>query len=432
MATNISVVIAALLFSAFFSATEIAFVSANRLHLAIQRRRGSRSAEYLSRMIDRPGYFIGMTLIGNTAALVIYGVFMARLLDPVIAEYLVDWGGTMAANADSESLVRMVLQTAISTLIVLATAEFLPKSLALINPERMLGLFTYPVYGLYVATFPLVWAVVSLTRLLIVKVFRVPYSEERPAFGLTDLNDYLQNTVETKETPGSSVDTKIFDNALKFKTVKVRDCMVPRPEIQAIEVSAGIEGLREAFTRTGHSKILVYRESIDNIIGYAHMLSLYRRPESLEQALSKIRIVPETMPVHELMVSFLQERKSIALVVDEFGGTSGIVTTEDIIEEIFGDIEDEHDEDDLETRQIDDDNYLLSARNEIDDLNEQFGLGLPEGDYDTLAGLILSVHEDIPAIGDEIEIPGYRATVKSMNDAKIDKVHLRRDATLGV
>ncbi len=409
-------ILATLALSAFFSGMEIAFVSADRLHVELQSKKGSLSGQIISKFIKNASRFISTTLVGNTLALVLYGIYMAQLLDPIIRENLPDL-------IQSEALV-MISQTVLSTLIVLVTAEFLPKSIFMINPNSMLSFFALPMDVIYRAMYPVVALVVSSSRFMITKVFRQPYEEDKPVFRLTDLNNYIKNTLLADEDTNVEVDTKIFNNALEFKTIRIRECMLPRTEIVAVEIEDSIEDLKQAFIESGHSKILVYRDSIDDVIGYCHSLALFKKPKQIADILTPIIIVPETMLANELMIQFISERKSLALVVDEFGGTSGIVSIEDIIEEIFGEIQDEHDDEDWVEQEIDDHTYIFSARHEIDYLNEKYNWNLPHGDYETLGGLILSLTEDLPKVGEVIEHHPYTFIIQTTHDIRIDTVKL--------
>ncbi len=406
-----------LVFSGFFSGMEIAFISANKLHIEIQKEKSGFSGKILSKFSENRAQFLATTLVGNNLALVFYGILMASLLDPWIRTW---------APGDSEILV-LILQTIISTALVLVTAEFLPKSIFLINPDVLLSLFAIPMDLIYrLFKFP-VWLIVIVSKFFITKILGIEYSEDKPVFGLTDLNNYIKKTFGEGDSNQSSdveVDTDLFSNAIEFKSVRVRECMIPRTEVIALDVQDPIEELKSLFIESGHSKIVIYKETIDDVIGYCHSLELFKKPKDIKSIMNPIIIVPETMPANELMVQFITERKSLALVVDEYGGTSGIVSMEDIIEEIFGEIQDEHDDEYLTEEKMDDANFLLSARHEVDYLNEKYEWGLPEGDYDTLGGLILEFNENIPSKNDVIEIPPFTFTIFSMADNRIDNVKL--------
>lgn len=416
------IILASIIFSAFFSGIEIAFVSADKLQIELQRKQGELAGRILGGFMNRPSSFIGTTLVGNTIALVVYGYFMAVLLEPPIARMLPE--GLTPELAD---ILVLLLQTLVSTLVVLVTAEFTPKSVFLLNPNWLLNVFAIPVMIIYVIMYPVVWIITNLSQFIIRKVLGLPYSEDKPVFELTDLNNFIQRNMVHQDDgrdSGELVDTKIFNNALEFKTIRVRDCMVPRTDIKAVEIDDDIETLKKAFFESGHSKILVYRDSIDDIIGYCHSLELFKKPKDIASILAPIIIVPETMLVNELMIQFITEHKSLALVVDEFGGTSGIVSIEDIIEEIFGDIQDEHDVEELIELQLSPSIFKLSARQEIDYLNEKWGWGLPTGDYETIGGLILSVKQDIPSMEEEIQVGPYKFTVLGIQGNRIDMVKL--------
>lgn len=413
----IVIIVIALLFSAIFSGIEIAFISADKLHIELKSKQGAGAARILSGFINDSSRFIATTLVGNTISLVIYGIYMAKLLEPVIASNLPDM--------ISKDLAVPIIQTIIATFIVLVTAEFTPKSLFLLNPNRMLKFFAPLLRLINWLLYPLVWVMINASKLIIEKILGLEYSDDKPVFGLIDLNNYVKNVLNsaTKEDE-VDVNAKIFTNALEFKTVRVRECMIPRTEIAAVELNDSIADLKEAFVESGHSKILVYKDSIDDIVGYCHSLKLFTRPGTVENILTPISIVPETMLANELMIQLITEHKSLALVVDEFGGTSGIVSIEDIIEEIFGEIKDEHDDEDLVEQQLDEDTYLLSARHEIDYLNETYQWHIPEGDYDTLGGYILSEIENIPEINEIIDLPRFTIKIVSKEDTHIETVKM--------
>lgn len=412
-------VIITLVLSAFFSGIEIAFISADKLHIELQSKKGIFSGEIVAKFINNASRFISTTLVGNTLALVLYGIYMAKILDPVLRVNL----PIILVNEP----VILTVQTILSTVIVLITAEFLPKSIFMINPNRMLTFFAIPMDIIYRISYPLVMLVVFLSRFIIVNILRQEYEEDKPVFRLTDLNNYIRYTLKAEEGTGVEVDTKIFNNALEFKSIRVRECMLPRTDIIAVDIQDTVEELKTAFINSGHSKILVYKDSIDDVIGYCHSLELFKKPKSIDSILTPIIIVPETMLANELMIQFISERKSLALVVDEFGGTSGIVSIEDIIEEIFGEIHDEHDEEDLIEQKIDQNTYVFSARHEIDYLNDKYEWELPTGDYETLGGLILTLTEDLPNVGDVIQNDHYTFVIQSVHDIRIDTVKLLID-----
>lgn len=409
--SHIVIILLCLLFSAFFSGIEIAFISADKLHIELLFQKGKISGRVLSYFQKHKSRFIATTLVGNNLALVVYGIFMALLIEPILIEVLPFWM--------QEDTVLLIIQTLISTIVVLITAEFIPKSLFLINPDFLLAFFALPMMIIFVILFPVVAFVQGIT-----KVMKVDETPAAPVYGLTDLNNYIKKNVMHSEEEDTEIDAKIFNNAIEFKQVKVRECMIPRTEIVAVDVEDDMEELTRAFMESGHSKIVVYRETIDDVIGYSHSLELFKKPTEIKKILTPIPIVPETMPANELLIQFINERKSLALVVDEFGGTSGIVSMEDVIEEIFGEIRDEHDDEYLVEEQLSKKDYILSARHEIDYLNEKYGWKLPEGDYDTLGGLILSENENIPEVDDLIEIGEYTCQIISKQDNRIDRVKL--------
>ncbi|GAB4233869.1 MAG: hemolysin family protein [Ekhidna sp.] len=410
------IILICILFSAFFSGMEIAFVSADKLHIEVLKKKGKLAGRILSLFTSNQSQFLATMLVGNNIALVLYGIYMAGLLEPVAASIL-------PAVLESD-VMTLIVQSILSTALVLITAEFLPKSLFMINPDVSLRLFAFPMGLIYFLMYPVVFLVVKLSAVFIM-FFGYKLSDEKPVFGLTDLNNYIKNNIlNIKNEEEAEIDAKIFNNAIEFKTVKVRECMIPRTEIVAVDETDTIEDLRKLFVESGHSKILVYRESIDEVIGYCHALELFKKPSDIKSILAPILIVPETMLANELLIQFITEHKSLALVVDEYGGTSGLVSIEDVIEEIFGEIRDEHDDEYLTEQQLDEHNFIFSARHEIDYLNDKYGLGLPEGEYDTLGGLIFEFHEDIPDVNEVIEIPPFVITIFTMEENRIDKVKL--------
>ncbi|WP_375579403.1 hemolysin family protein [Marivirga tractuosa] len=410
-------IIVSLLFSAFFSGTEIAFISSNKLHIELQSQQGIISGKILSKFLEKPSSFIGTMLIGNTISLVVYGIYMAKMIEPILI--------TNLPLFFQNDVFILLAQTFIATIFVLFIAEFTPKSIFLLNPNGLLSFFAVPLWLIYYLTYPIVFFIVSLSKVFIKYVLRLNYEEDKPVFGLTDLDHFVKNTVQLDHQESKvELDKKIFNNALEFKTIKVRECMIPRTEVVAVDIEDTIEELKDAFNDSGHSKVLIYKDTIDDVIGYCHSLALFKKPSTVKEILTPIIIVPETMPANELMIQFIQEHKSLALVVDEFGGTSGIVSLEDIIEEIFGEIQDEHDDEDLVEEKISADTFVFSARLEIDYINDKYLLNLPEGDYDTLGGFILSITENFPQLKEEVSSPPFRFVIESMEENRINLVKL--------
>jgi CBS domain containing-hemolysin-like protein len=405
-----------LIFSGFFSGMEIAYISADKLRIEMLSQKKGLMASSLSYFQKHRARFLSTTLVGNNLALVLYGILMANLLEPRILNILPHW-------IDSP-IITLVIQTLIATFIVLITAEFLPKSLFLLNPNTLLRIFSLPMMGLFVLMSPLVWMVEIISKFIVTRIFQLSYAENQSLFALTDLNNFIKKNSEHSEIEDQEIDVKFFNNAIEFKEIQVRECMIPRTEIIAVDINDDLLKLSAAFIDSGHSKIIVYKENIDNVIGYCHSLEMFKKPKSIKDILTTILIIPETMPANKLLVKLIAEQKSLALVVDEFGGTAGLVSIEDVMEEIFGEIRDEHDDEFLIEQKIADNIYLLSARHEIDALNEKYNWSLPKGDYDTLGGLILAKNEDIPTSRDEIGIDHFLFQIINMEDNRIDQVRL--------
>lgn len=413
--TLIFAIVISIIFSFFFSCIEVAYLAANKLMLEEDAKKNKISSKILFFFIRRPTWLLGTTRVGYCTAIVFFSYFMAQILFPVTADLL--------PKVLHHILFVVVVQIILSTLLILFTAQFLPKTLGNINPNRVLSLFAIPFGILFLVLFVFTYLIVRLSKIIIVYVLRLEFNEMNPLFGFTDLNLYFQKIYNVKHGHGDlQLNQKILHNALEFKTVKIRECMIPRNEITAVEVNDSMEKLQQTFLESGHSKIIIYRKSIDDIIGYCHSSSLFKRPNKIEDILTSIISVPETTLANELMLRFIQEKKGLAVVMDEFGGTSGIVSREDVIEEIFGEIDDEHYEDDLIEQKLDELNYLLSARLEIDYLNEKYNWELPIGEYETLGGLILSYTEDFPQPGETISIAPFLFTIQATRDYRIDTI----------
>ena len=405
-----------LLLSAFFSGMEIAFVSSNKLRIEIDKSNKGIMRKVIDLFVSNSGMYITTILVGNNVVMVIYGIFMSDFLDPKLDALGVTVG------------MRMFLVTLISTLIVLVTGEFFPKVIFRAKPNVFLKIFAIPVFIFYIIFFPISYFSVWFGG-LILRIFtgtKLAYKEENRAFGKIDLNNLIEEGEGTGTQNEEEHDIKLFRNALDFSEVKLRECIVPRPDIVALPIESSLDELRELFVKTGLSRILIYRDNIDNVIGYVHSSALFHYPETVEKAVSKILIVPETMSALRLLNLFTKEQKSVAVVVDEFGITAGMITIEDIMEEIFGEIEDEHDHLNLKEEQLSANEYLFSGRLEVDYLNEKYSLNLPENEeYETLAGLILYYNEDIPATGEKIEIEGLEFEIVSVKGARIEEVIVR-------
>ena len=413
---SILIILLTLMFSAFFSGMEIAFISSNKLRIELDKKQGLVYGKILSLFARKPGMYIVTMLIGNNIALVIYGITMAILLEPLIRNFI-----------SSETGI-MVTQILVSTLLILVTGEFLPKTLFRINPNLSLNIFALPLLLIYIVFYPVSIFTIGLSRFILKYLFRVKGKLDRPeiVFGKIDL-DHLVSESQTLPESEENIrqDIRIFQNALDFADVKVRECMIPRTEIIAVEEKTGLKTLVKTFTETGLSKILVYKESPDDIIGYINVKDLLKNPKSFRSRINTISIVPETMPANRLLELLMKEKKSIALVVDEFGGTSGLVTVEDILEEIFGEIEDEHDYIQLVEKKISDAEFILSGRLEIDYLNSKYHLNIPEqDDYETIAGFILFHYESIPALNETIVIPPFEFRVLKVSHTRLELLKL--------
>lgn len=411
------IIVATILLSAFFSGMEIAFVSANKLRLELDKQSDPFTSRILKLVTANPGNYIATMLVGNNIALVIYGIAFAALLEPVLFNFV-----------HTESIV-LLLQTAISTLIILVFAEFLPKTLFRIIPNALLNVFTFPLAFFYIVFYPITRITVGITGILMKSFLKTDITAKNKnlVFGRVDLDEFVNETDDVRLEKSEIVETevKLFRNALDFSKVKLREIMVPRTEIEMLDIDSSVAELRQKFVETGFSRIIFFDESIDNIVGYVHSSAIFRNPETIKPHITDVLIVPETMPANKLLSNFIQEHRSIAIVVDEFGGTSGMVTSEDILEEIFGEIEDEHDVSDIIERKISHNEFIFSGRSEIDLLNEKFFLDLPESeDFETLAGFILYHHESIPKINSLIKIGNFHFKILKASNTKIELVKL--------
>lgn len=408
-----TVILICLLLSAFFSGMEIAFVASNKLRIEIDKTDKSISQTLIDLFISNSGMYITTMLVGNNVVMVIYGIFMKDYLSGYLDFLHLSLG------------MKMLVETLITTLIILFFAEFLPKTLFRLRPNAFLRVFAVPVFLFYLLFFPITYFSVWFggVVLRIVTGRKMEQKEPNKAFGKVDLNNLIEEGEVSDEKKEEIHEIKLFRNALDFSEIKLRECIVPRTDLIGLPIDADMKELTDLFVETGLSRILIYKENIDNIIGYVHSSSLFKNPANIGQALSGVIIVPETMSASHLLNLFIKQQRSIAVVVDEFGITAGIVTIEDIMEEIFGEIEDEHDHPSLKEEVLSDHEYIFSGRLEVDYLNEKYGLNLPENEeYETLAGYVLYFNESIPAEGEKIAIDNIVFEVLNVKNARIEEI----------
>ncbi len=417
MTATILQIVVVILFSALFSGIEIAFVSSNKLLMGIDLNDKGIKSYVINKYYSNSNNFISSILVGNNIVLVIYGILMAELLMEPLNGITKNEG------------IHLVLETIISTIIIIFTGEFIPKALFRINPNGAMKRAAIPLYPIYILLYPMARFTTWLSC-LILRIFNIKIDKEARdiTFTKNELNDLIQDSIENAKDDQEAIDNdvKIFQNALDFSDIRVRDCYVPRTEIDAVEVNTPIEELKSMFIESGHSKIVVFKETIDNIIGYIHSSELFRCGDKWQKKICKMPIVPETLSAQKLMRILMQQKKSLAVVLDEFGGTSGIISLEDLVEEIIGDIEDEHDSNNHIAKQLGDGEFLLSGRLEVERINELFELGLPESDeYQTLGGLILSYHQRFPQINETITIDKFQIRIVKQRSNKIELVKMK-------
>lgn len=410
----IVIVVVSVTLSAFFSGMEIAFTSANRLRMEIDRKRGGVVGRIIERFASKPGEFITTMLVGNNIVLVVYSTFMAKLIHIVAAKM----GIPMAEDA-------VVIETLISTLVIIFLGEFTPKSVFKMRPNAFFKALILPVYLFYLILFPIAKFSTAISfGILRLVGLKVKEEHNIKSFGKIDLENLIDESAESEKVQANEL--KIFQNALDFSDLRVRDCMVPRVDVEAVEVTISIEELTERFIATNFSRLFVWEESIDNIVGYVTTKSLFRNPKNIREILMPVRYVPETMVTEKLMGEMIRSRQSVAVVIDEFGGTAGIISLEDVLEEIVGEIEDEHDEPELVEKVLKDKQWVLSCRLEVAYLNERYGLGLSEeGEYDTLAGYIIDHYGGIPAVGTIIESEGKEIKILKSTSSKVELAKVR-------
>lgn len=414
-----TIILVALFFSAFFSGMEIAFVAANKLKVEVDKQTGGLSAKLMSRFVRSESSFISTMLVGNNIALVIYGISFAAMMRAILT-----MEGVPAPLQNEPSI--FIIQTLVSSLVILIFAEFLPKTLFRINPNRFLSFFALPVTAIYYLLYPIIGLTLFLSNRIMKVVMNTDFTNSTKVFDAIDMDNFLKEFGDAGEDQGEEQrDIQIFRNAIEFPDIKLRECMVPRTEVVAVSQTERIPDIRRIFSETGLSKVMVYNESIDDITGYVHAFDFFAHPRALKEVLRPVLLVPETMYANKLLKNLIQQRKSVAVVVDEFGGTAGIITIEDIIEEIFGEIDDEYDVEDLVEKQTGTGEYLFSARLEIDYLNEKYKLDLPESEeYETLGGLIINEEERIPHKGEDISIGHLTIRILEVSEKRVELVRV--------
>ena len=410
MEVDITIILISIIFSAFFSGMEIAFVSANKLHIELEKKRKGFIPNILRKLTKNSSKFITTMLVGNNISLVLYSYFMGK----VIVEYY--------------GINSILIQTVISTILILVTAEFLPKAIFRVYANETLKILALPAYFFYVLLYIFSFVINGISDFFLKFIFRTDKDAQQTVFSKEELGNYITEQLEFGNDSEEEIDSEIqiFQNALEFQKVKAREIMVPRTEILAIEIHEKVSKLSESFINSGFSKILVYKTSLDDIIGHVNAFELFKKPKTIKSILLPVEIVPESMMINDVLNSLMKKRKSIAVVVDEYGGTSGMITVEDVVEELFGEIEDEHDVQELTDERITETEFKFSARLEIDYLNEEYNLIIPKEEaYETLGGFIIDHTENIPEKGEVLEILGYEITILGVSSSKIEEIRLK-------
>ena len=410
----ITVALLSLFFSAFFSGIEIAFISANKLQLELDKNTGKFPSNIISYFSKNESDFITTMLVGNNIALVFYGIVMTQILTPELSEYF------------SSSLSLLLAQTFITTIIVLITAEFLPKAIFRIFPNQILKIFSLPIYLFFVVFRPLALLMLNTANIILKYIFKQEISNDKQVFGKNDLDDFLSNVKSAEGIEDTRVEVEMLQNALDLTDKKVRECMVPRTDIIAMDMISSINDVKEKFIETKLSKLLIYKGNIDKVIGYIHSSDLFKNPKNVRSVLLPISFVPESMLAMDMLNQFIENNKGVALVVDEFGGTSGMITIEDVTEEIVGEIVDEHDVEELTDEQLSENSFRFFGKIDIEMVNKKYNLQLPESDeYETIAGLLLHHFEEIPKKDDVIELEEYQFNIINVNETTIQEVRLK-------
>ena len=415
MEIEVIIILSSIILSAFFSGMEIAFVSANKLHIELEKKREGFIPKILNRITQKSSKFITTMLVGNNISLVVYSYYMGQFLVDILP----------LKHYNEFSI--LLIQTLISTIIILITAEFLPKAIFRIYANEVLKLFAVPAYVFYVIFHFFSELITLISDFLLRVFFKTNADEEQTEFSKEELGNYISEQLETgNEDDEMDSEIQIFQNALEFHNVKAREVMVPRTEIIAVEIHEKVANLRNIFIDTGLSKVLVYKTSLDDVIGYVNAFELFKRPKTIKSILLPIELVPESMLINDVLNSLMKKRKSVAVVVDEYGGTSGMITVEDIVEELFGEIEDEHDTQEFLEKKLSEEEFEFSARLEVDYLNEEYGVNIPKSEaYETLGGFIIEHTENIPLVEEVVDIKGFEILILKMSSARIEEVRFK-------
>ncbi len=417
----IALIILSLLLSALFSGTEIAFVSANKLRVELKKKKSARRGRIISGFYNEPASFLGTMLVGNNIALVLFTTLMTKLIEPYLLEHL--------ALLQERPLLLLLLETLIITVVVLLFGEFLPKTLFRLFADQVLYFMAVPLQWLKWLLLAPSWVMTKLSNYLL-RLLRTPVEQVDNAFTRLDLENFIRDSQGDEK---EDIDKELFGKALNLRGVRVRECMIPRPEIENIDVTASVEELEQLFRETKLSRIIITNQDINNVLGYVHHQQLLKRPNSISRVIMDLPYVPEAMPVADLLSRFIRDRINIAMVVDEFGGISGLITMEDILEELFGEIEDEHDQEEHVERVIEaGQEYIFSGRLEVDYLNEKYDLALPEGDYHTLSGYIVTETGAIPEQNAEFHFGGYKFVLELVSDTKIETIRMIKEEPISL
>lgn len=415
MLTTILYIVICLILIGFFSGIEIAFVSSSKLNIELKRKQGTYAGKVLSKFMENPATFLGTSLVGINICLVIYGLLMTDATHILFNNI----------GFPENEFLRLFIDTIIATIIVLVLAEFIPKAIFRSKPEQTLSFFTLPIQFFYFLLYPIAKLFVQISEFILKYLFNVRIAEEKTIYTRVDLEQFVKQLRTGQDSDSQEINTELFENALYLSQVRIRECLVPRNEIEAVEVNTPIEEVKQLFIESKLSKILVYEGNIDNVLGYMHHLDFLKRPTAIKSIMHQIPAVPEAMNAVELLNQFTKERKSIAWVIDEFGGTAGIVTMEDILEEIFGEIQDEYDEEEYVEKQLSNNEYIFSGRLEVEYINEKYNLDIPIEDAETLSGFIIENHESIPTQKERIIIGNYEFNILLVSDTRIETVKVK-------